>query len=415
MKTLAGMEGESRASTRPPGDAAMKTALCWLLMTACAGFPEMQAASKARVLWELRFSAIFAAGPSQSKDLLARDLAYSPDGNWIAALVGPLRTHAESQDDLVLIPSTGRIDQVRRIHLDHIAAYTFYSKAVFWSPDSVHVAVRLSTRSFTSSYTIFRVTDGKLIYRGRVIDEFLGFIDNRRFLVRPANAVDNGPASSLQDQPTSIFDLDEGQQSAQALPGTMRAAVFGPPAIAGIEVSSEKRLVLVDPLTGKIVRRDPVPPDFPRVQFGDSGKIYCLGRWPTRTVPLPVRCFDVLTGKESLPMEPIRNGEPFDLARDAPVLAATDSYVAHRVFHVFDETDQAIDVRSVVVWNLRRGVELVRLKGQRQRQRASQFEVPRDAGEERWDRAAKLALGPKGDRLAIAADDVFSMYEMPTE
>jgi hypothetical protein len=97
------------------------------------GLPQAYGASKARLLWDLKFSAILAGDPSQPKNLQARDLAYSPDGNWIAAVVGLSRTKPESQDDLFLIPSTGRTDQIRRIHLDHIAASTFYCKAVFCS------------------------------------------------------------------------------------------------------------------------------------------------------------------------------------------------------------------------------------------------------------------------------------------
>ncbi len=322
----------------------------------------------------------------------------------------------ESQDDLVLIPSAGRTTQIRRIHLDHIAADSFLCKDLFWSPDGVHVAVRLSTSSSSGfSFSIFGTTDDKPIYRGGINDVVLGFIDNHRFLVRSGEVKANG----LQDQSISVFDLAGAKSAEWPLPGTIRAAVFGPPGMAGVEVQGEKSLVIVDPLTGKMVREDPVPQDFPRVQFGDGGRAYCFGRWPTQIPPRPisalgVRCVDALTGKASLPIGPVRYGEPFDVARDVPVLAATDSYLSHLVFHAFDETDIGDNVLSVGVWNLRRGVELLRLKGQKQRQRSigftDMFQFPYVR-----DRAARLALGPQGDRLAIAADDVFSLYEIPTE
>ena len=278
--------------------------------------------------------------------------------------------------------------------------------------------VLISTSSFRFTFTIFRAADNKRFYRGGIIDEFLGFIDNHRFLVRPGSVVDNGPFSRLRDQSILVFDLEGEQPAEWPLLGTMRVAVFGPREIAGVEVRADKSLLLVDPLTAKIVRRDPVPPDFPRVQFGDGGKTYCFGKWPEQTLPAPssevtVRCFDALTGKESRPVGPVRHGEPFDIARDVPVLAATDSYLSRLIFHAFDETDIGNNVKSVVVWDLQRGVELVRLKGQKQRQRligfSSFLEFPY------WERAAKLALGPQGDHLAIAADDVLSLYEIPTE
>jgi hypothetical protein len=391
---------------------------CWLFAIGAAGFPEMYGASKARLLWELKFSAMLVGGPERSKSLQSRDLAYSPDGNWIAALVGPSRTGPDSQDDLVLIPSTGMAGQIRRIHLDRIGADTTYSKDVFWSPDSVHVAVRLATSSFSSSFSIFQTSDDKPIYRGGVIDEFLGFVDNHRFLVRPGRVEDNGPVSKLRDQSLLVFSLEGAQSAEWPLPGTIRVAVFGAPGIAGVEVRAEKSLVLIDPLAGTIMRRDPVPQDFPRVQFGDGGRIYCLGRWPAQTPPPPisvlrVRCVDALTGKEFPPTGPVRNGEPFDVARDAPVLAATDSFLSRVIFHAFDETDIGANVSSVGVWNLRRGVELLRLKGQKQRQRVIGFK--NGIGFPYWDRAARLALAPQGDRLAIAADDVLSLYEIPTE
>ena len=392
----------------------MKKVCCWLLAIAASGSAEMYGASKVRLLWELKFSTILAGGPSESKNLQARDLAYSPDGNWIAAVVGPLAARREQQDDLVIIPSSGRIDRSRRIHLDHIASSRYFSKAVFWSPDSVHVAVRLMTSPihdvYDSSFTVFGAADGKPTYRSGATEDFLGFIDSHRFLVRPGRVPDDG--FRLRDQSIFVFDLEGGQPAAWPLLGTIRAAVFGPPEIAGIEVSTEKSLVLVDPLTGKIVRRDPLPQDFPRVQFGDGGKIYCLGRWPVLAPPppipnLPVRCFDARTGKESLPVGPVRNGEPFDIARDVPLLAATDSYLSRLIFHVFDESDIGNNVKSVVIWDVRRGVELVRLKGQKQRQSWGQVQD--------WDLPARLALAPQGDRLAIAANDVLSLYEIPTE
>jgi hypothetical protein len=203
----------------------MRRAWCWLLVIAASGFPEIYGASKARLLWELKFSAILAAAPGQSGDLQARDLAYSPDGNWIAAVVGLRRTRPESRDVLVLIPSAGGADQIRRVYLDHIAADTYYCKAVFWSPDSVHVAVRVSTSPSSSSFAIFRATDGKLIYRGGDIDEFLGFIDNHRFLVRLGSSADNGPVSRLRDQSIFVFDLEGAKPTEWPLLGTMRIAV----------------------------------------------------------------------------------------------------------------------------------------------------------------------------------------------
>ncbi len=356
----------------------MRRVWCWLLAITAFGSPEIYGASKARLLWELKFSAILADGPGQSRNLQARDLAYSPDGNWIAAVVGPSVAKLDSQDDLLLIPSSGRADQIRRIHLDGIGAVTSYGKDIFWSPDGVHVAVRLATSNFGSSFSIFRASDGETIYRGGIIDEFLGFVDNHRFLVRPGRVEDNYLDALLRDHPISVFDLQGEQPAEWPLSGTISAAVFGPPGIAGVEVQGEKSLVIVEPLTGKMVRRDPVPQYFPRVQFGDGGRIYCLGRWPARTPPPPisvlrVRCVDALTGKEFLPMGPVRNGEPFDVARDVPVLAATDGYVSHLVFHLFDETDIGYNFSSVGIWNLRRGIEIVQLKAQKQRQRAIGF------------------------------------------
>ncbi len=376
---------------------AMSKACCLLLVIAAAGLQAMYGASKARLLWELRFSAIWVGGTARSKDLQARELAYSPDGNWIAALIGPSWSKLGSEDDLVLIPAGGRTDRIRRIHLGQFAADSFLCKDLFWSPDSGYVAVRLSVSSFVSSFSVFGAADGKPIYRGRVGDEFLGFVDDRRFLVRPGITGVNREGTKLQDRSIFVFDLDGTRPTEWPLSGTIRVGVLGLREIAGVEVQGEKSLVLVNASTGKVLRRDPLPDDLPRVQFGDDGRAYCLGRWPTQIPPRPisalgVRCVDALTGRESRPIGPVRYGEPFDVARDVPVLAATDTY-SHLIFHAFDETDIGVNVVSVGVWNLRRGVEVVR----------------------HWDRAARLALGPQGDRLAIAADDVLSLYEIPTE
>ncbi len=376
---------------------------CWLL--AVAVLPELSGASNPGVLWELKFSAILAGGLGQSKNLQARDLSYSPDGNWIAAVVGPFRTKPVRQDDLVLIPSSGRADQIRRVPLGQLAASSAYLKTLFWSPDSIRVAVELSPSYLISSFAIFRVADDKVIYRGRAMEEFLGFIDNRRFLVWPRRV-------GVQNQSVLVSDL-EGERPVEWPFSSMRVAVFGPPEIGAVYVragndlrESSLNLVIVDPPTGKVVRQEPAPKGAPLVHFGDGGRIYCFARWPLEsygaTPPPPVSCLDVRTGKESLQVGPIHHGEPFDMARDAPVLAATDSYVTHLIFHWFDETDVGTNVKSVVIWDLRRGIEIVRLKGQKQ-------------NGQNWDRAARLALAPRGDRHAVAAADVLSLYEIPAQ
>ena len=225
------------------------------------------------------------------------------------------------------------------------------------------------------------------------------------------------PFPNSETSPFFVFSLEGAQSAEWPLPGTIRVAVFGAPGIAGVEVRAEKSLVLIDPLAGTIMRRDPVPQDFPRVQFGDGGRIYCLGdgrrRRPHRQYLYCACAVSTRYGQEFLLLDRSGNGEPFDVARDAPVLAATDSFLSRVIFHAFDETDIGANVSSVGVWDLRRGVELLRLKGQKQRQRVIGFK--NGIGFPYWDRAARLALAPQGDRLAIAADDVLSLYEIPTE
>ncbi len=93
-----------------------------------------------------------------------------------------------------------------------------------------------------------------------------------------------------------------------------------------------------------------------------------------------------------------------------------DSYLSHLVFHAFDETGSIGDnVLSGGCLELETGSRVkLAVEGAETAPAPSigftdMFQFPY------WDRAARLALGPQGDRLAIAADDVFSLYEIPTE
>jgi hypothetical protein len=308
-------------------------------------------------------------------------------------------------DELVIIPSTGEADRSRRIHLDHVAI-TPGTRALYWSSDSAHVAVRLFHPA-SAHFIIFRASDGKPVYTG-IDQEFSGFIDSHRFLVMPVKPVKEQtkrirrpelqkrepPAPRATSFDVLVYDLDGTQQGVWPFAGNALAVeAFGPPLIASVAVLGSKNLSLINPLTGKRLSQDrDMAAYFSRVQFGDSGRSYCIAS-------VSVRCFDVLTGNELFPRPPVRHGEPFDIARDVPVLATTDSYGSSSPFAIALDLNGKFYVKSVVVWDLRSGVELARIKGQKQR----------------GDSPARVAMAPLGKYLAVAADDVLSLYEIPTE
>lgn len=245
----------------------------WLLAVGISGITRMEGASKPRLLWELKFSTILAGGPGASKNLKVRDIAYSPDGNWIAAVVGPWRANRDSADDLVIIPSVGRIDRSKRIHLDHIAQSAFYVKTIFWSPDSAHVAVRLFITFLRSDFAIFRASDELPEYQGAG-QEFLGFFDSHRFLIQPART---DPADEFQNRETSVYHLDGTRQVSWPFAATIRVATLGPPSIAAVKVRGDQGLLIVDPLTGGILRRNPFDLDERSRLIPDQGERYCGG------------------------------------------------------------------------------------------------------------------------------------------
>ena len=359
--------------------------VCWLLAITVFGSSEMYGASNVRLLWTLKSSAIVADRPGKSEDSTVRDLAYSPDGNWIAAVGGPARTkrRPDPPHELVIVPSTGEADRSKRIHLDHFAT-TPGKRALYWSADSTYIAVRLFHPSFAGHFTIFRASDGEPVYSG-IDQEFSGFIDSHRFLVTPAKGkTERSRRPGLQKREPAatsfdvlVYDLDGTQQAAWAFASNASGNVeaFGPPLIASVAVIGGKNLSLVNPLTGKLLSQDrDMAAFFSRVQFGDGGRSYCIAS-------VSVRCFDVDTGNELLPRPPVQHGEPFDIARDVPVLATTDSYGSSSPFAIALDLAGKLDVKSVVVWDLRRGLELAQIKGQKQR----------------GDSPARVAVAPLGN------------------
>lgn len=89
------------------------------------------------------------------------------------------------------------------------------------------------------------------------------------------------------------------------------------------------------------------------------------------------------------------------------MLIATDSYQSRVPFAAaFDLNGYKYNVKSVVVWDLRSGLELGRLGGRNQRQ-GQGFGVGRPS-----DTPARVAIAPLGGYFAIAADDVLQLYEI---
>ena len=321
---------------------------------------------------------------------VVRDVAASPDGRWIAAIVGHRGRSCESRpDDLFLVPVNGSIAQAKSLRLSR-CAYARTSKPLHWSPGASHLAIVLG------GYVTVLTAAGRLECQIGPVASFAGFVDDERMIAAMPRGSGPGPFST-RPAPVSIYTPTCELKATWQYPRKIsRIVVAGPPAI-GMVYEEDGSAVLLNPLTGTVLNELPKMAYNPMFLFGDRGRVLCVAHQPAGKFNVQMSCYESSRGSEVLPRPAVRNGAPFDVAWDSPVLVATDGYLTDVPFSF----DTRLKTEAWIVWDMRRGACLARIK---QRKQMQSF---KDQGT-----AAKATLLPNGQRLAIGADDTLSLFNI---
>jgi hypothetical protein len=321
---------------------------------------------------------------------LVKRLAWSPDGKSIAAII----TTGGENDELLIIPVSNNTAGARRIPLHgSFQAFNRY-RLLTWCPSSDCIAVQLANRKLGVFWR--EGNRGPAMHSG----ELEGFVDDRRMLFTTTGGLPNFGDSGQ----ATIQDLENG---AGGVPSFYSRSVdyveaFGPPARALVHFYGKDTEVL-DPINGTVLCRGLTLPNHNiQSRFGDHGRVVCIGGDSEGWGSEPVLCYDTTTGSETLPRPKVRNGSPLDMAREAPVLLASDIYSPHTLINFFKflAENEGEVAKSLVFWDLGKGREIARIK------------YPMQAVKTDFETIGRSAISPNGKEFAIGADDFLRIYRL---
>jgi hypothetical protein len=348
-------------------------------------------ATAAQLSFEVRLSS-GAEAAEQVRLHFVRGIAYSPNGKQIAAVVGHHGSCRTTPDEVVIVPADGAASKGTTIQLDACAS-EYNGKVLHWAPDNCCIAV-----TFAGRVKIIRLENGRTC-EIQPAAGVAGFIEDELVVV-PRPRERRPDTLTNRAAPVPIYDCECAvRRTWMSEAGSEQLAAFGPPAIL-LRFRADQPMALIDPMSGDLLRRLPPAKFNPRFQFGAGGKVLCVGQHPAGTFDLRMSCYRTNDGAEAIQPN-VRNGAPFDVARNAPVLIATDETV-HAVPFSFDTE---LRVESWIVWDLAQGRELARLPHQKQNRHLKLTAVEKHGGE-----VARAALSPNGDQVATGADDLLRVY-----
>jgi hypothetical protein len=352
---------------------------------------------------ELRLSSLtqkLGGSPACTRHMV-RDMAYSPDGKWIALVLGHvwhLRECAENPDEVLLLSVEATAERTKRFTLDTCARDS-WSRVLYWSPDGQHVAVL--TDLLHRRLQILSVMEGKQCEIGHFW-RFGGFIDDRRMVL----AFDDRSLSRRFATRLPILLYNTGCEEVGKWPLVAPIdglAAFGPPGKAWVYNGASMQAITDS--SGKVMQQLPLDQVGPIARFGDSGKVLCQAE-PPGNYAQQVKCYDAETGTRILPGPPARTVAPFDVARDRAVIVATDAYRTNTLLGY----NSVLHIESWIVWDLRQGREVARIKHGEQGSSLKFTKRDRVSVE-----PIRAAISPDARHLATGMDDVLRIYDLPAQ
>ncbi len=180
---------------------------------------------------------------------------------------------------------------------------------------------------------------------------------------------------------------------------------WGPQDVVAAEAARisgrSNEVLIVEPITGRVLQHWPpsVMPDG-EVKFGDSGRVICEAATVESPGKVPVRCWDVNTGKQIAEAVSIRGGAPMVVAARATRAIASD-YRRSGV-PLTDSFREVLKRRTV--WDFKTGLELASWKPELQ---------PYDVGLEpvtKWWSA--FAISADGQYVAEGGNGILRLYQI---
>jgi hypothetical protein len=161
--------------------------------------------------------------------------------------------------------------------------------------------------------------------------------------------------------------------------------------------------LIVDPIAGKVLRRWPISVVSGFLNFADGDRAVCETGPAEQPGPIPVRCWDIDTGKLISETATIHGGLPASTAAQSGRMVASDyRYVPIR----FTEDHKEI-LKRRVVWDFRTGKELASWHPDSQSYEDRGIRPPMQIRE-----PFKFAMSPDGQYVLEGGNGILRLYRI---
>jgi hypothetical protein len=316
-------------------------------------------------------------------------LSFSPDGKWIAAV---------GEREVNIISVDGITARNRVIRLFKRTATTIGDPGVRWAAGSQYLAIHVvrSEGTLEGGAIIIRVSTERQCEIPQEVRELGGFFTDRQIVV--SRSLHPTKGYTVNSSPVSVYNVECGLETTWDFRGRIDYLEgLAPLGIAAL-IPDQSEVRIVNPITGEEKHRFRIIVGSGSLHFGNLGTVLCAGRYPSMG---PLVCYDVRSAKLIGRHPNILGGSPLDVSLNDMIVLASDGSSYGSAF----TKRRGNTLKAWVVWDVRTGRDLVRLKYRTQRRSASpafSFEIP-----------FASAISPDGRSFAIAGDGALSLYAIP--
>lgn len=329
-------------------------------------------------------------------DLWAADMAFSPSGHFLAAL---MQSGVETRHSELVILALPSATVEHRLPLPG-ATYTWQGPSLSWSSDESMIASAVQ-RPGGGGQSAF-LYDLRSRSRCEVfpIAQFGGFLESEKVAVSVPRKVILHDADH-----TAVRLFDKSCKEIDKVPLRMRPVQLSTMAPGGRLLAADREeWTLIQPSSRETLASGRVPYLNAKFRVGNDGHNVCIGHVPASANDVLLTCTST-EGVAALIRTPIRWGFPFDVALGSGIVVAADQKLK-RTFLPFDTK---ITVFRWIVYDLQsRAIlkEVVHV-GQRNAARADKRVTRSEL------KVESVAVSPDGTTIAIGRDENIYLHEVP--
>jgi len=384
-------------------------------------------AGSLREIWELDLRKIVRGTPSSNvASLPLQLLKFSPDGQQLAVAVAWDLSLKVLKSQLLVIQTQHPTEAAKQFEISAgIGNEGIPSARLFgWSPDGktlfdagkvIHPqnekTCELSHASAPPFWPSALIGNDLLIQGGPDAPDgpaVRAWMDAIREALKNSG---NRPLSSLPPAPPEVkshFKFFDSECQSQGEQWEVAEAwnIYDVSIERGLVAMIRKRgfntytFLTVDPVARKIIRRESAD-NGNMGSFADGGRAVCRGGDVIGKGKAPVTCWDVDTGNKISQSPSINGGDPMVTAAHSNRVVATDY---HRVFDFLFSDDYEPVVDKLVVWDFRRGKELVSWRPKSQ----SYLDVDNKRVKEPF----QFTISPDGEYIAEGGNGIVRLYKI---